>query len=156
MVEIKAEGNKRNRKVFLMKDLRDVNIVAGIDLIVEMQHKYSGQLCKYFLNKRERLTEQDIIELLKDFEETLKENNPEGFSSKDLLKRFIDALKEEMQKMLDAKLKEINEMVDESFANDKKTMLQLEDTKIRLDSYCSFQVKYSGVNVEIVKNQEGK
>lgn len=157
MVEIKAEKNKRNRKAYIVKELNDVNIIVGIDLVIEMQHKYSGQMCKYVQNKRECVeSKEEKRELLEVLEDDIKKNNPDGFDNEDFLNEFVKALKRKLERELESMLANISEKVDACFRDNASVMLQLEDTKIKLNSYCSFQVKYSGVNVEIVKNQEGK
>ena len=158
MREIRPIGEQQEgRKVRLMKCLKDLDIEMCYNLKVKLQHKKTGKDCYFQDIVRERLDDEAKRLFLREFEEKINAEDPGGIKSKDVADEYVEYLRDSWDRSFAEKVEEIKNRVDECFIKDLSIVLNIgQDAKIRLKSFCTFEVLRAESYVIINGNQEGQ
>lgn len=143
---------KPNRRIMLIKELKDLEIEVGYNLTVKLKHRKTGRDSIFCDFKKEIIDNESKREFLREFESYIKEKYLNGIKSKDMINIFVDFIREKWKDMFDNKVKEINELVYMCFVDEIKAVLSIGDTtKIRLKSFCTFEIIKAESFVSVIK-----
>lgn len=149
MEEIKRNEKKKvtdkiGSKSYLVKQLEEVKISVNSSQVFSLCHKETGVFHEFKNDRCVDLNLEDKKEYLELFLEELEKEN-KTIKSRNFMYEYFKFAEKYTCKEIEMLLSKVKKNVDECFKNRKGCSLEIGEILVRVDSYCTFELKENKV-----------